>query len=282
MDSIKILAAALVVMLAAGGVVASGPGIGTPAATTDTSSVTNADVHATLENGTVSLTLVDEGDGVANATVDVEREYNHGGDEAEHGYDRVGTTDENGTVAFALNPENESRNVTAIEVELTNAQFDAGLNYDVKNGSLSLTEEEYEYEEEYEQEKEEHEQEEYESIAPENVSLSEENATNIATAEANGSVQNVELEHEDGTPVFEVELVTSDGTETEVTIDANAGTVLDTESEAGETEGEENETEENEEHENETEEEEEEENEEHENETEEEEENEAEKEDEEE
>jgi uncharacterized membrane protein YkoI len=267
MDSTKILAAALVVMLAAGGVVASGAGVGTPAATSDPSSVTNANVYATQDNGTVTLTLVDEadGDGIANATVDVEREYDDRSDEAEHESDRVGTTDTNGTVGFALSPGNESRNVTSLEVEFTKAQFDAELEYSVEQGSLSLTEEEYEYEEEHEREDEEHE-----SIAPGNVSLSEKNATNIAAAEANGSVGEVELENEDGTPVFEVELVTSDGSETEVTIHANDGTVLETESEAGENENEQEETEE-EENENEQEETEEEENENEQEETEEEE-----------
>ena len=71
-----------------------------------------------------------------------------------------------------------------------------------------------------------------ESIAANNVSLSEEDAIDIATAEANGSVDEVELESEDGTPVYEVELVTSNGSETEVAVHADDGTVLETESEA--------------------------------------------------
>jgi uncharacterized membrane protein YkoI len=71
-----------------------------------------------------------------------------------------------------------------------------------------------------------------ESIAANNVSLSEEDAIDVATAEANGSVDEVELESEDGTPVYEVELVTENGSETDVAVHANDGTVLETESEA--------------------------------------------------
>lgn len=77
------------------------------------------------------------------------------------------------------------------------------------------------------------------SISPSNVSLSEEEAIDIATAEANGTVEEVELEREDGTPVYEVELVASDGAETEVTVHANDGTVLEIESEAEDDEHEE-------------------------------------------
>lgn len=73
-----------------------------------------------------------------------------------------------------------------------------------------------------------------ESIAANNVSLSEEDAIDIATAEANGSVEEVELESEDGTPVYEAEIVASDGGETEVTVHADNGTVLEIESEDNE------------------------------------------------
>jgi uncharacterized membrane protein YkoI len=72
---------------------------------------------------------------------------------------------------------------------------------------------------------------EEESVAPESVTLSEADAVGIATAETNGTVEEVELESEDGTPAYEVELVTADGTETEVTVHADDGTVLEFESE---------------------------------------------------
>ena len=70
-----------------------------------------------------------------------------------------------------------------------------------------------------------------ESIAQSNVSLSEQEAVDIATAEANGTVGEVELESEDGTPVYEVELVTANGGETEVAVHADDGTVLEIETE---------------------------------------------------
>jgi len=88
------------------------------------------------------------------------------------------------------------------------------------------------YSEEYEEYEDEENETEEEYIAPGNVSLSEEDAVGIATAEANGTVEEVELESEDGTPAYEVELVTSNNTEVEVTVHANNSTVLETESEA--------------------------------------------------
>ena len=99
-------------------------------------------------------------------------------------------------------------------------------------GEENETEEEYEYENETEEQYEEENETEEEHVAPENVSLSEEDAVGIATAEVDGTVEEVELESEDGTPAYEVELVTSNNSEVEVTVHANNGTVLETESEA--------------------------------------------------
>jgi len=69
------------------------------------------------------------------------------------------------------------------------------------------------------------------SVTQNDVNLSAQEAIDIATAEANGTVQEVELESEDGTPVYEIELAASGGAETEVTVHANDGTVLNTETE---------------------------------------------------
>ena len=69
------------------------------------------------------------------------------------------------------------------------------------------------------------------SISASNVSLSEEDAIDIATDEVNGTVEEIELENEDGMPVYEIELVASNGSETEVTVHADEGTVLDIETE---------------------------------------------------
>ena len=70
-----------------------------------------------------------------------------------------------------------------------------------------------------------------EYVAPGDVSLSEEDAVGIATTEANGTVKEVELESEGGTPAYEIELVSADGSETEVTVHADDGTVLEFETE---------------------------------------------------
>jgi hypothetical protein len=90
---------AAIVLLAAGSASALGPGLGTSdrIATdyqaeheqTAQSAVNDADVDAALDNGTVTLTFVDEtdGSGVANATVEVEREYDEREDEREDGRD---------------------------------------------------------------------------------------------------------------------------------------------------------------------------------------------------
>jgi uncharacterized membrane protein YkoI len=115
----------------------------------------------------------------------------------------------------------------AYEVELvTSNNSEVEVTVHANNGTVLETESEAEDEEQYE---EEHEDEEY--VAPGNVSLSEEEAVGIATAEADGTVEEVELESEDGTPAYEVELVTSNGLETEVTVHADDGTVLEIETE---------------------------------------------------
>ncbi len=69
------------------------------------------------------------------------------------------------------------------------------------------------------------------SITQSNVSLSEQEAVDIATAEANGTVGEVELESENGTPVYEVELVGANSAETEIAVHADDGTVLEIETE---------------------------------------------------
>jgi uncharacterized membrane protein YkoI len=69
------------------------------------------------------------------------------------------------------------------------------------------------------------------SIPESNVTLSEQEAIDIATAEANGTVNEIELENEDGVSVYEIKLVTTSGSETEVAVHADDGTVLETESE---------------------------------------------------
>ena len=69
------------------------------------------------------------------------------------------------------------------------------------------------------------------SVSPEDVSLTEQEARDIATGEVGGTALEVELESEDGTPLYEVETEADDGTVSEVAVDANNGTVLEVERE---------------------------------------------------
>lgn len=57
--------------------------------------------------------------------------------------------------------------------------------------------------------------------------LSEAQIIEIALAEVPGEVQETELEREDGVQVYEVEIMSAEGQEMEVKINANSGEVLD-------------------------------------------------------
>ena len=148
----------------------------------------------------------------------------------------IATAEANGTVGEV---ELESENGTPVyEVELVTAnggETEVAVHAD--DGTVLEVEtedEESEMEdEESEMEDEESEMEDEESIAPGNVSLSEQEAVDIATAEADGTVDEVELESEDGTPVYEVELVGANSAETEIAVHADDGTVLEIETEDG-------------------------------------------------
>ncbi|WP_415716954.1 PepSY domain-containing protein [Roseibium sp.] len=59
------------------------------------------------------------------------------------------------------------------------------------------------------------------------VAMSEEKAIEIALAEVPGTVQETELEKEDGKQVYEIEILTANGVEMEVEIDVATGTVLE-------------------------------------------------------
>lgn len=58
-----------------------------------------------------------------------------------------------------------------------------------------------------------------------------EQARQIALAEVPGEVQETELEREDGMLVYEVEILTADGVEMEVEINADTGKILEVEAE---------------------------------------------------
>jgi len=141
------------------------------------------------------------------------------------------TAEASGTVKKV---ELESEDGTpAYEVELVASNgSETEVTVHANDGTVLETEsaEDEEIEEDGEME-EDDEMEDNEFVASDTVSLSEQEAIDTATAEASGTVEEVELESEDGTPVYEVELVASGGSETEVAIHADDGTVLNTETE---------------------------------------------------
>lgn len=140
------LTVGLVVLLAVGGVAAAGTGVGTPvlsgAATQPTeTTTTNIDARATLDNGTVTVTVVDAGEPVRNVTVVSDDET-------------VGVTDENGTVTFQTTADED------LELELVGSDFEAELTYVIQDGALTLQEETYEYDRDDEEQDDEEQDDE--------------------------------------------------------------------------------------------------------------------------
>lgn len=70
-----------------------------------------------------------------------------------------------------------------------------------------------------------------EDVSPSEVSLSEEEARDIATDEVAGTVRESELEGEEDGPVYEFDIETPDGVLKEVEVHANTGEVLEVERE---------------------------------------------------
>lgn len=151
----KPVAVVLAVLLASGGVAAAvGPaGVGSAAdadadAGAPASDVSSADVSATLDNGTVVVTVTADGSPVGNATVEVN--------------DRELTTDADGTATVALDELDDER-VEELDVEVDADAFDGEVSYAVENGSLDPLKEEYESDEEDEEEESDEESEDEES-----------------------------------------------------------------------------------------------------------------------
>ncbi len=67
--------------------------------------------------------------------------------------------------------------------------------------------------------------------AAEATGLTADQAIKIALMEVPGEVQEAELETEDGMRIFEVEILTADGVEMELEIDATTGEILEVEAE---------------------------------------------------
>ncbi|MFB6183287.1 MAG: carboxypeptidase-like regulatory domain-containing protein [Haloarculaceae archaeon] len=131
MLSTKTLTVALVALLATGGAAAT---VGTAATAQgpNDASVHDAAVDAVLANGTVTVTVTDDGAALANATVRA--------NEAD------ARTDANGTATFdraALTEDNET--LDELDVSVAKDTFEARLHYRVDNGSLTLLEESYRY-----------------------------------------------------------------------------------------------------------------------------------------
>lgn len=123
----KILAAVMGVLLTVGGVGAVAGGAPLAATDGNAANVTDAEVDATLDNGTVTVTVMDAGEPLSNASVEVN------GEEV--------TTDANGTAMVSIDP-NETDEV---EIEVEHAGLEAEVEYDVTSEGLSLVSEEYEY-----------------------------------------------------------------------------------------------------------------------------------------
>ena len=83
----------------------------------------NLHVDASLDDGTVTVSVGYDGSPVRNASV-----YANG--------QAVGTTDADGTVTFAI----DANATEDLEVEVVKGEFEAELEYDIENGSLALTE----------------------------------------------------------------------------------------------------------------------------------------------
>lgn len=81
----------------------------------------NLSADTTLQNGTVTVTLRYEGNGVADASV-----YANG--------EQVGTTDADGTVTFDVANSTEE-----LEIEVVKGEFEAEFEYEMNDGSLSQT-----------------------------------------------------------------------------------------------------------------------------------------------
>ncbi|WP_435181417.1 hypothetical protein [Halorussus sp. AFM4] len=133
-DITKSLAAGVVVLLAAGGVIATGGLDGPPfdASASDTvAGPHNVEASASLESGNVTVQVVDQHQhGVANVSVVVDG-------------NTMGTTDEDGRMAFNLTTATDGDDLT---ITLEGTDFTASLDYHVtEDGTLVLLEESYEY-----------------------------------------------------------------------------------------------------------------------------------------
>jgi hypothetical protein len=131
---------AITIIVAGSGVVAGASGQPISVQADESSPVTNADTVATLDNGTVTLTITDGDTPVESVTVTVEAETESDDSATDSDAPReIGQTDADGTVTFPL------ENLSRFEVDLSLRGFSGELEYTVTGDSLTLLEEEYEY-----------------------------------------------------------------------------------------------------------------------------------------
>jgi len=105
-----------------------------------TSTPTDVDATAVLNNGTVAVTVTAGGNPAENVAVSYD--------------DRTQLTDENGSASFDISEDGEDE----VELELEKDGFEGELEYVVEDGTLTLVEEEYEYEYEEDDEREDPEE----------------------------------------------------------------------------------------------------------------------------
>ncbi|RBP64390.1 putative membrane protein YkoI [Alkalibaculum bacchi] len=77
-----------------------------------------------------------------------------------------------------------------------------------------------------EENEEEKDEEENQAKLAKQTKITEEEATKTALKELPGTVKEVELENEDGTIVYEFEILSTDGTQNEVKVDAQTGKIV--------------------------------------------------------
>jgi hypothetical protein len=126
----------------------------------------DVDVSATLADGTVAVTATYNGSGIADATVSANGE-------------RVGTTDADGRLDFALPADAED-----LELEITKGSFETEEEYAVRNGSLTAPGEEQEREDQ----------------APEDQERDEDNSTADDEGADDGETETLELVVDGGDP----------------------------------------------------------------------------------
>jgi hypothetical protein len=181
-----LIAALAVLLVAGGGVAATGVAQTGADASTASGSVSALEMDATLDDGTVTVTVADDGTPVENASVTVE------GDE-----DVRVTTDANGTATVdrsALTADGES--LDELEVEYESDHVEGKLEFVVRDGSLTLVEEKYEYEVEYEDDEEDGEESEDEEEDGEESEDEEEDGEESEDDEEDG--EESEDDEEDG------------------------------------------------------------------------------------